>query len=678
MANYINSCQNIREYFVNIVTNGIRLGKKCFYTIPTFFILLFIIHYSLTTTVFAESAPIITLTSPTGDQSCDVNILFTLTDTVSDNLSIYCEYSTNGGTNWARATVSGTTYYTNCLTVSSTITWKSHLDLINSSTYTVRFRITPADSQILGTPVSTTDFGIDNRHNPVLTITGIADNLDVPSGEITIRYNSTDPDGSYVQTTNWQYSRDNLNWYDIPSTAIGNNSYKPIGNSTISWNTRDGTNNLNLVEDDTVWFRMKLTDGLFYSGYSSTGPFVIDNYDKPVLTLTPVTNKITTPSLTIVYNITAAADENITLTCEYSKGGTVWSLATVSGSTYNITSDDFNNSLIWHCGTDISLGTDRSDICFRITPYGRAFGLPIILTSLHIDYNIPPTINVSDIYTIVGDTISFNYIISDPENDLISIQFNYSIDNGSTWKRTDNVTGTTVNISSSQYSGTIVWCSNFDVSNINTVNAKFMITPYDNDYGTSDTTLNFQLSNVIEAPVLTIDKIEPTKSGVFINYTARDPDYGDILYTTSWQFSSDNINWSSIDSSAISNNSTKPSGPSYIIWYSTIGTANLAGSYDDTLWFKMCVRDNNLLASNYSSTSPFVIDNTPVPSANVTNITTEQSGNIDVVFDISNPKGLTVLLKCYYTIDSGITWTTATVSGLAAEISGTSYSSRFT
>jgi hypothetical protein len=48
-----------------------------------------------------------------------------------------------------------------------------------------------------------------------------------------------------LTTANWQYSRDNVTWYDIDSTAIGNNSANtPGGPYTITWNTTAGANNL--------------------------------------------------------------------------------------------------------------------------------------------------------------------------------------------------------------------------------------------------------------------------------------------------------------------------------------------------------------------------------------------------------------------------------------------------
>ncbi|MFA5857858.1 MAG: hypothetical protein WC955_02210 [Elusimicrobiota bacterium] len=541
-----------------------------------------------------NDSPIVTLNASTGIQTTsDINISYTITDTFADNLSLYCEYSTDGGANWIRATVNGTTSYYNVVSASGTVIWKSQVDLgVSVSTFTVRFRITPSDSQILGTPVSTSDFGVDNRHNPILTISGISDNMKEPSGVIKISYTSVDPDGNNLQTSNWQYSRDNVTWYDISSSAITNNELKPLGASYILWNTQSGTNNLNLVEDASVWYRMKLTDGVFYSCYQTTGPFAVDNYVKPVITLSNISGEVTSNTITFNYTITAAPDENLSLLCEYSaNNGTDWSPAIINSSTYNITSGQFSGNLVWNCVGNISSGTDNSNIYFRVTPYGRALGLATTSNLIHVDYNTPPAVVVNDIFSVVRDTVAITYTLSDTNNDVLSIVCQYSTNGGSTWKPA-TVVGSTANIDSSHYSGSLVWYSNLDEPNINVTTTKFKIVPYDNDQGTADDTINFQVENVAEPPSVTITSVEGTNGTIKINYTVSDPDPGEQVTTTKWQYSTTSSTgpWYDIDSEYISNNFYKPVGTSYIQWNSLVA---LNGVYDDSIWFKMKVVDNS-------------------------------------------------------------------------------------
>jgi len=108
---------------------------------------------------------------------------------------------------------------------------------------------------------------------PSLTITGIMGT----SGTITVHYTTADADGDELATCEWQYALDGTTWRDIDDGAIGNNDTKLPGESSITWDTTTGENNILGQEDSSVWFRMKVTDGSTISDHSTTGPFPVDN-----------------------------------------------------------------------------------------------------------------------------------------------------------------------------------------------------------------------------------------------------------------------------------------------------------------------------------------------------------------------------------------------------------------
>ncbi|MCB4791786.1 MAG: hypothetical protein LHV68_07860 [Elusimicrobia bacterium] len=557
--------------------------------------------------VYSNDPPIAAINTPSGVQLPDVPLSYNLSNIDCHPLSIFCQYSTNNGVTWSPATVIGSTSnVTSAVNYSGTITWNSQADIAYSSA-TVRFRITPSDPYTAGTAGVTSSFFVDYRHNPHLVINSLSDNTDEPSALVKISYTASDADGSNIQTSSWQYSRDNLVWYDISASAITNNDFKGCGSSYIWWDTQSGTNNLNLIEDNSVWFRMKLFDGVFNSSMKIIGPFAIDNYVKPVISLSNISGEVTANTLTINYTITAAPDENISFLCQYSNGGINWSNATVTGSTSNITSSGFSGSLIWNSLTDIGDGTDAGSVYFRIKPIGRVLGNATTTNAIHIDYNDKPSVVLSDIYTIQRDTVAISYVLSDTENDALSIFCQYSKNGGTTWNKA-TVTGSTSNITSANYIGSLIWYSNLDEQDINCTTVKFKITPYDNDSGTADDNINFQLINKEEAPSISLTSVEGD-SCIKINYTATDPDAGEQITTTGWQYSLDNSTWHDIDVSAIGNNSYKNSGSSYILWYST---KTLPVITDSSVWFKMKAVDSSGNAGSSSGyvTSPyFAINN---------------------------------------------------------------------
>ncbi len=77
-------------------------------------------------------------------------------------------------------------------------------------------------------------------------------------------------------------------------------------------------------------------------------------------------------------------------------------------------------------------------------------------------------------------------------------------------------------------------------------------------------TLAISTLAIAEPPVLTIDSVEGNKGILTINYTVVDT--SDVEFVTDdWQFSTDGgSTWLDIDAAAIGNNTSKPTGSSFI------------------------------------------------------------------------------------------------------------------
>ncbi len=107
-------------------------------------------------------APDIQVYQPQGVQSGDVTISYVISDTELDAIGLLVEYSTDGGTTWNAATVTGDTTGILVGAYSGTITWNSGIDLPNQDASDVEIRITPSDAGTgNGTPETVT-IDIDN------------------------------------------------------------------------------------------------------------------------------------------------------------------------------------------------------------------------------------------------------------------------------------------------------------------------------------------------------------------------------------------------------------------------------------------------------------------------------------------------------------------------------------
>ncbi|MHC5081748.1 MAG: hypothetical protein ACYTHN_22320 [Planctomycetota bacterium] len=116
-----------------------------------------------------NAAPTVTVPTPTGVQSGDITITYTLSDAESDVCSIAAGYSVDGGANFSPATEGtggdGTTGLTSSPTgVSHTFVWDSVADgvaLTSLLFQTVQVRLTPADTAA-GAASATASFSVCN------------------------------------------------------------------------------------------------------------------------------------------------------------------------------------------------------------------------------------------------------------------------------------------------------------------------------------------------------------------------------------------------------------------------------------------------------------------------------------------------------------------------------------
>ncbi len=136
---------------------------------------------------------------------------------------------------------------------------------------------------------------------------------------------------------------------------------------------------------------------------------------------------------------------------------------------------------IWRSEEDLK-GDDFSNILLRVSSYGDAtIGRVAISKPFHVDNNQPPSIQI--LRTRENEFFEIYYKISDPEEDLISLQVDYSTNEGRSWQRA-TISGDLTNLSPVDYEGVIHWYSDFDVTSVERNKpVKIRIIPKDRDRG---------------------------------------------------------------------------------------------------------------------------------------------------------------------------------------------------
>ncbi len=159
--------------------------------------------------IFTGSAstvvPSAAITTPSGTQSGNVTINYTLTDANSDPCSILAQYSPDGGTTWDAATLGSGGDATTGLTsspsgTSHSFVWASGTDLGNVLNSKVEFRITPSSSSGTGSNATSGIFTVNNSATTVnVTVKGGQGPWQYVKGGLNTTYQYGISDGSAPQ-----------------------------------------------------------------------------------------------------------------------------------------------------------------------------------------------------------------------------------------------------------------------------------------------------------------------------------------------------------------------------------------------------------------------------------------------------------------------------------------------
>ncbi|MBT4945508.1 MAG: hypothetical protein HON27_05015, partial [Candidatus Marinimicrobia bacterium] len=202
-------------------------------------------------------------------------------------------------------------------------------------------------------------------------ITSITENEGLFSDTVRINYFSEDPNGGYALSLDWQYSRDGTQWTDIADSLILDNPMAPPGANSILWRTRVGDNNLDHIEDSSVWFRMKLNNNSNTSSYLYSSAFHIDNNEIPfAFNISPIIEE-QYGDISIEFISSDAEDDTLTFLSEYSLDqGLSWETGTtelISSETIDSTIIYENNSLSFDGVDDYVMGTSFDDLIFSVS-----------------------------------------------------------------------------------------------------------------------------------------------------------------------------------------------------------------------------------------------------------------------------------------------------------------------
>lgn len=268
-----------------------------------------------------------------------------------------------------------------------------------------------------------------------------------------------------------------------------------------------------------------------------------------------------------------------------------------------------------------------------------------------------------------SDTLDIPYSISNPANSPTNLLCQYSIDNGFTWA-TATIIDDTSGLTPDHYRDTLRWNSYDDLPGVDLVTIRFRITPHDQTGpGRAYTTPAFHLDNN-RIPSIEISDIEgKRKEDISIAFQLSDLE-GDTLGIICEYYDEDTQSWKLASISGDTSQITVYNNQ--ITWNSN---NDLPGVYGDHL-FRIIPYDNDL---GIADTVSIFIDQLGLPVASsISQFLEEQSGDIEISFSLADDEGDTINIIPEYSVNSGETWSPATVSGNYEKLSSEQYSGSFT
>jgi hypothetical protein len=589
--------------------------------------------------------PTISVDTPSGKQTGNVEIVYHLQDTENDASAIAVEYSVDDGFTWKEATVATRTEI-DPTRYSGTIIWASEQDEATIDRTDVRFRVTPLDNDE-GLSDTTGPFHLDNNEVPSVTLSGGSGEL---SGDVEFTYDISDADGNDVDLA-VEFSTDGgANWNEATVTGATSVISQQDYRGSFTWSSfADVTG----VDSENVLLRVTPYDN-DPGEPAFTAVMHVDNNDPPIVSVANIYEE-QSGEVTIDYNLSDTESDNVDIEVEYSiDGGSTWNEPTLSGTTTGIGPSGYLGTVTWLAERDVK-GTDTESVLVRITALDKDKGSAATTTRFHVDVNDPPTVAVRPPAELGRDIVSIGYTISDPEGDAVDLVCGYSLDGGVTWEAA-SVTGAVSGVSSVGYSGSLQWDARADIGGTDSSDIQFRITPMDADEGEPGTSTAFRV-DVNDPPSAAIRPLEGEQGDeIIIDYDLEDPE-NDVLSITV-EYSSDGAAWrtatvmgetSGISSLAYSNT---------LIWDVK---RDLGAADTSAIQFRITPADKDTGAGDILTA--INVDTNRPPSVEIEPAVADTTGDVEMRYRLSDEEADAVNLTVEYSADGGFTFSPATVTG---------------
>jgi hypothetical protein len=617
-----------------------------------------------------NTPPVAVITSPSGDNSAEIDINYTLSDSMSHYANIAVEYKDVAGI-WHNATETitprsnGTVNLTTSPSgVSHRFVWNSISDIGAIDCSGIVLRIRPSDT-MAGLDSNTITINVKNKS---LANTPPAALVYTPNGEqsgdVPVIYKLQDMQNDSA-TIIAEYSTDGGATWNIATESTSGISEGNSGLATSPvWTTHvwvwDSAKNAKDVNTTTAKIRITPSD-LRTGASDSTASFALYNNTPPAVSFTSIPNPAS-ENVSVIYKIFDVNSDLVNVSVMYSPdGGLHYYSATAAGGDGKIdlaaSPAGTPHTFVWNSLADAGYAT-LSSVRIRITPSDRGTGTAASSENFVLANNQPPVITVESPQGTLTGNITVRYTLYDSNSDRATLGVFYSTDAGASFMNCASISGALANLTTSPVgiNGSFTWSTLGDIGVKYAPDVRIKITPRDIDTGSPVTTSQFSVNNNT-LPSISGITVSGNSDLVTVTYTLSDSSndnctifpsfliYGTSTYTNASAGSGGD---------GITNLSSSPTGVSHAFVWNT----SLDLPYECTnITFRLIPYDTETGLGNTSES--FRIDNDGPPTVIAYTPPQNSSNYIYVnyrVFDNgSDPAGI----AAQYSTDNGGTWKTA-------------------
>ncbi|MCK4806533.1 MAG: hypothetical protein KAT09_02750 [Candidatus Aegiribacteria sp.] len=432
------------------------------------------------------------------------------------------------------------------------------------------------------------------------------------------------------------------------------NSFRDNGSNIIWFSDED------LPGQDIGQCALKVTpycpDGPGVSGLSNI--FHVDNNIPPTLYLFTSEEKSDGWYL-LQYAVEDPESNIIQLQAQYSiDDQETWNNAHLTGSTFEIPSWFYGEPFMWNAKKDIGY-RDIDNVALRVRAADADPGPWSVLGNLNLDSDRLPSGQIIAPDIEVSGRITLGIRLSDPEENPLGVQYEYSIDAGINWKAATVLESSIPTASTYQYE--IIWESEVDIPGFDGYQVKFRAVPGDLDAGVAVPSSPFHVDNN-RFPSITVTSPgnwESFDGSVPISFRISDTEEDEISLLLQYKLEGSSIWIPAVGLNA--NERYLPSSyTSVVTWNSS---EDLPGIEPMELRIRLGAFDKDTVFSEVIGT--LMIDNSRIPSvmqAAVCDVSLERS-TATISYELTDPRERTIDLQVSFSIDSGETWHEAAVAG---------------